>query len=62
MSGHRPADYVLFGEGEFPAAECLRLLQQAGYDGWYSYEWEKAWHPEIADPDVALPPFARDSP
>jgi sugar phosphate isomerase/epimerase len=59
MSGHRPADYVLFGEGEFPAAECLRLLQQAGYDGWYSYEWEKAWHPEIADPDVALPPFPR---
>lgn len=57
MSGHRPADYVLFGEGEFPAAECLRVLQEAGYDGWYSYEWEKAWHPEIADPEVALPPF-----
>ncbi len=59
MSGHRPADYVLFGEGEFPIGECLRLLEEAGYDGWYSLEWEKAWHPEIADPEIALPPFPR---
>lgn len=57
MSGHQAADYVLFGEGEFPAAECLRVLKDSGYDGWYSYEWEKVWHPEIADPEVALPPF-----
>lgn len=57
MGGHRHADYVLFGGGEFPAWECLRLLQQAGYDGWYCLEWEKMWHPEIEDPEVALPLF-----
>lgn len=57
MSGHRPGDYVLFGGGEFPAAECLRVLRAAGYDGWYTLEWEKAWHPEIEDPEVALPLF-----
>lgn len=57
MSGHRPAAYVLFGEGQFPAAETLRLLVDGGYRGWYSLEWEKAWHPELAGPDVALPPF-----
>jgi sugar phosphate isomerase/epimerase len=57
MSGHRHADYTLFGEGEFPAVEVLGLLHAAGYDGWYSLEWEKKWHPEIADPEVALPPF-----
>ncbi|HUG90614.1 MAG TPA: sugar phosphate isomerase/epimerase family protein [Planctomycetaceae bacterium] len=57
MSGHRHADYVLFGGGEFPAAECMRLLVAAGYDGWHSYEWEKAWHPEIEDPEIALPLF-----
>jgi sugar phosphate isomerase/epimerase len=57
MSGHRHADYVLFGQGEFPAAECFRLLQSIGYRGWYSLEWEKMWHPEIEDPDVALPLF-----
>ncbi|MCC7419573.1 MAG: sugar phosphate isomerase/epimerase [Planctomycetaceae bacterium] len=59
MSGHRPADYVLFGGGEFPAHEAFRLLQDAGYAGWYSLEWEKAWHPEIEPPEVALPLFPR---
>jgi sugar phosphate isomerase/epimerase len=57
MSGHRHADYVLFGGGEFPIAECLRLLLDAGYDGWFCYEWEYAWHPEIEPPEVALPLF-----
>jgi hypothetical protein len=57
MSGHRSAEYVLFGSGEFPAAETLRLLLDGGYKGWYSLEWEKAWHPELADPEVALPEF-----
>ena len=47
----------LFGGGEFPALECMRLLRQSGYDGWFSLEWEKMWHPEIEDPEVALPLF-----
>lgn len=54
MSGHRPADYVLFGGGEFPALECLQALRRTGYDGWCSLEWEKFWHPEIESPEVAL--------
>ena len=57
MSGHRHADYVLFGGGEFPIADFVRLLKQANYDGWLSLEWEKMWHPELADPEVALPLF-----
>jgi sugar phosphate isomerase/epimerase len=57
MPGHRSAEYVLFGTGEFPAAETLRLLVDGGYSGWFSLEWEKAWHPKLADPQVALPPF-----
>ena len=57
MSGHRHADYVLFGGGQFPALECMRLLKQSGYEGWFSLEWEKMWHPEIEDPEVALPLF-----
>jgi sugar phosphate isomerase/epimerase len=59
MSGHRHADYVLFGGGEFPIHEFIRLLKGAGYDGWLSLEWEKMWHADLADPDVALPLFAR---
>jgi sugar phosphate isomerase/epimerase len=58
MSGHREADYVLFGGGEFPAEDCARLLKQSGYDGWLSLEWEKMWHPQIEAPEVALPLFA----
>lgn len=57
MSGHKPGDYVLFGGGEFPVVECQRLLLANGYKGWFSLEWEKAWHPEIEGPDVALPLF-----
>lgn len=59
MSGHKPAHYVLFGEGEFPADEALSLLESVGYDGWYSLEWELAWHPELAEPAVALPDFPK---
>jgi sugar phosphate isomerase/epimerase len=58
MSGHREADYVLFGGGEFPAEECARLLKTSGYDGWLSLEWEKMWHPQLEVPEVALPLFA----
>lgn len=57
MSGHHHADYVLFGGGEFPAFECLRLLRQAGYAGWHCLEWEKMWHPEIEDAEVVVPLF-----
>jgi sugar phosphate isomerase/epimerase len=57
MSGHRHADYVLFGGGGFPAMKAMQLLQWSAYDGWYSLEWEKAWHPEIEDPEIALPLF-----
>jgi len=48
-------DLVLLGEGEVPVAEAVKLLLQRGYDRWISVEWEKKWHPEIADPAVALP-------
>jgi sugar phosphate isomerase/epimerase len=57
MSGHRHADYVLFGGGEFPVVDCLKLLDTAGYQGWYSYEWEKMWHPELEPPELAFPLF-----
>jgi len=46
---------VLLGEGEVPVREMLRLLYGGGYDGWISVEWEKRWHPEIEEPEVALP-------
>jgi fatty-acyl-CoA synthase len=46
---------VLMGEGEVPVREQLIALKEYGYDGYISVEWEKKWHPEIAEPEVALP-------
>jgi sugar phosphate isomerase/epimerase len=46
---------VLLGEGEVPVREMLGLLTAGGYRGWISVEWEKRWHPEIEEPEVALP-------
>jgi len=46
---------VLLGQGEVPVREMLGLLAAGGYQGWISVEWEKRWHPEIEEPEVALP-------
>jgi sugar phosphate isomerase/epimerase len=46
---------VLLGQGEVPVREMLALLVAGGYEGWISVEWEKYWHPEIEEPEVALP-------
>jgi len=46
---------VLLGAGEVPVRDMLGLLAAAGYPHWISVEWEKRWHPEIEDPEVALP-------
>ena len=51
--------YVLPGEGAFPLLELKAALQDLQYDRFLSFEWEKKWHPEIADADIALPHFAR---
>jgi sugar phosphate isomerase/epimerase len=49
--------YVLTGEGELPLLELKDVLQRISYDGFLSFEWEKKWHPEIAEAEVALPHF-----
>jgi sugar phosphate isomerase/epimerase len=49
----------LLGEGEVPVREQLQLLQQNGYSGYASVEWEKKWHPEFPEPEVALPQHIR---
>jgi sugar phosphate isomerase/epimerase len=46
---------VLLGQGEVPVRQMLGLLASGGYRHWISVEWEKRWHPEIEEPEVALP-------
>ena len=53
------AHYVLTGRGGVPVKRQVELLFAAGYAGYYSFEWEKAWHPKIEEPEVAIADFAR---
>ena len=48
---------VLAGCGSVSFAETLAVLETLNYDGYVSFEWEKYWHPEIEEPEVALPDF-----
>ena len=50
---------VLLGDGEVPVREMLAVLAAGGYEGWISVEWEKRWHREIEEPEVALPQHLR---
>ncbi|GAB4365783.1 MAG: sugar phosphate isomerase/epimerase [Spirochaetales bacterium] len=50
-------DLKLPGEGTLPIPEAMTILHRNGYDGWLTFEWEKAWNPEIEEPEVALPHF-----
>jgi hypothetical protein len=37
----------------------VQRLVDIGYEGYYSYEWEKAWHPDIEDPEISFPSMPR---
>ncbi len=37
---------VLMGTGVLPLADVAAVLAAGGYDGWVSWEYERAWHPE----------------
>ena len=48
---------VLAGAGRVSFVEAVTALRELNYDGFISFEWEKYWHPEIEEPEVALPDF-----
>jgi fatty-acyl-CoA synthase len=50
-------ELVPAGDGDVPLAATLQALERAGYSGYISVEWEKKWHPELAEPEVALPQY-----
>lgn len=53
------AESCLLGEGELPIAELISMLEEDGYRGMYSFEWEKRWQPEIEGPEIAFPRYVR---
>jgi sugar phosphate isomerase/epimerase len=51
--------YVLTGRGNVPIELQIRALQGIGYTGFYCFEWEKVWHPDLEDPEIAIADYAR---
>jgi sugar phosphate isomerase/epimerase len=51
--------YTLLGEGDTPVRRGLDLLVESGYTGYATFEWEKRWHDELAEPEVAFPQFVQ---
>ena len=51
--------YSLLGQGDVPIFEAIDILYKDGYKGYYSFEWEKLWHPEIAEPEIAITHYAK---
>jgi sugar phosphate isomerase/epimerase len=51
--------YVLTGQGNVPIKRQIEVLHASGYKGFYCFEWEKVWHPELADPEIAIADYAR---
>jgi sugar phosphate isomerase/epimerase len=50
--------YVLTGTGQVPVKQQVAALARIGYKGYYSFEWEKRWHPEIEEPEIAIAQYA----
>lgn len=61
IKDHRRDGFALclVGEGDVPIPAICKRLERDGYDGWYSLEWEKKWHPELPEPEVAFPAYVR---
>jgi sugar phosphate isomerase/epimerase len=51
--------YTLVGKGESPIFEAIDILAKNNYKGYYSFEWEKMWHPEIEDSETALSDYPK---
>ena len=50
--------YVLTGRGNVPVERQIKALQSIAYKGFYCFEWEKAWHPDLLDPEIAIADYA----
>lgn len=44
----------LVGKGDVPIGSIIRVLRENNYTGWLSLEWEKKWHPELEEPEIAI--------
>ncbi|MEP6596189.1 MAG: sugar phosphate isomerase/epimerase family protein [Ginsengibacter sp.] len=50
---------AFLGKGEVPIFVAVDALSNGGYKGYYSFEWEKLWHPEIEEPEIAFADYSK---
>lgn len=50
--------YTRLTQGDVPIFEAIDVLAKGGYKGYYSFEWEKLWHPELEAPELAIVDYA----
>lgn len=53
----RTTDLVLPGRGDVPIKQIVQRLEEDGYAGYYSLEWEKHWAPQLEPLETALECF-----
>jgi sugar phosphate isomerase/epimerase len=56
---HGKEELVLLGQGDLPIFDAIDILVHNNYPGYFSFEWEKLWHPEIEGPEVSFPQYAQ---
>ena len=54
LKDHKEGTLTLPGDGNLPIRQVYDRLTADGYDGYFSLEWERKWHPEIGDIEPAL--------
>ena len=52
---------ALVGEGEMDIKGALTILKNSEYSDYISFEWEKAWFPEVEVSSVAITQFIREA-
>lgn len=55
----RGAGLCPVGEGDIPLKKMIAQLENDGYQGFYSLEWEKKWHPDLAEPEIVFPAYVQ---
>lgn len=53
MVNGRPS-YRMMGQGDLPTRECIELLLESGFDGFYSLEWLKRFDNTLEDPGISF--------
>jgi sugar phosphate isomerase/epimerase len=55
LIGPLGATFTKLGAGNVRVQDFTKRLMGIGYTGWVTFEWEKAWLPNLAEPEDVLP-------